>query len=47
MNNQELAQVFDNIADLLEIKGEGKTDIVESLAKAFRKLEPQATAAKG
>ena len=32
---------------LLEIKGEGKTDIVEGLAKAFRKLEPQAAAAKG
>jgi len=32
---------------LLEIKGEGKTDIVEGLAKAFRKLEGVATAAKG
>jgi len=32
---------------LLEIKGEGKTDIVEGLAKSFRKLEGQATAAKG
>ncbi|MGO9209129.1 MAG: sugar phosphate isomerase/epimerase family protein [Terriglobales bacterium] len=32
---------------LLEIKGEGKTDIVEGLAKAFRKLEPQPAAAKG
>ncbi|MFZ3214321.1 MAG: sugar phosphate isomerase/epimerase family protein [Terriglobales bacterium] len=31
---------------LLEIKGEGKTDIVEGLAKAFRKLEPQPAAAK-
>jgi sugar phosphate isomerase/epimerase len=32
---------------LLEIKGEGKTDIVEGLAKSFRKLEPQPAAAKG
>jgi len=32
---------------LLEIKGEGKTDIVEGMAKTFRKLEGQATAAKG
>jgi len=31
---------------LLEIKGEGKTDIVDGLAKAFRKLEGQTTAAK-
>ena len=32
---------------LLEIKGEGKTDIVEGLARTFRKLEPEAAAAKG
>jgi len=32
---------------LLEIKGEGKTDIVEGLAKTFRNLEPQSAAAKG
>ena len=32
---------------LLEIKGEGKTDIVEGVAKTFHKLEGQAAAAKG
>ena len=32
---------------LLEIKGEGKTDIVEGMARTFRKLEPEAAAAKG
>jgi len=32
---------------LLEIKGEGKTDIVEGMAKTFHKLEGQKTAAKG
>jgi sugar phosphate isomerase/epimerase len=32
---------------LLEIKGEGKTDIVEGMAKTFRKLESQPTAVKG
>jgi len=32
---------------LLEIKGEGKTDIVEGMAKTFRKLEGQPAAAKG
>jgi sugar phosphate isomerase/epimerase len=30
---------------LLEIKGEGKTNILDGMTKAFRKLEPQATAA--
>ncbi|HYN15587.1 MAG TPA: sugar phosphate isomerase/epimerase family protein [Terriglobales bacterium] len=32
---------------LLEIKGEGKTDIVEGMAKTFRKLEGQVAAAQG
>jgi sugar phosphate isomerase/epimerase len=32
---------------LLEIKGEGKTDIVEGMAKTFRKLEGQAAAVQG
>jgi sugar phosphate isomerase/epimerase len=32
---------------LLEIKGEGKTDIVEGMAKTFRKLDGQQAAAKG
>jgi hypothetical protein len=32
---------------LLEIKGEGKTDIVEGMARTFRKLEGQSAAAKG
>ena len=32
---------------LLEIKGEGKSDIIEGMAKTFHKLEGQATAAKG
>ena len=32
---------------LLEIKGEGKTDIVQGMAKTFRKLEGQPTSARG
>jgi len=32
---------------LLEIKGEGKSDIIDGMAKTFHKLEGQATAAKG
>jgi len=32
---------------LLEIKGEGKSDIVEGMAKTFHKLEGQSAAAKG
>lgn len=32
---------------MLEIKSEGKTDILEGMAKTFRKLEPQPAAAKG
>jgi len=32
---------------LLEIKGEGKTDILEGMAKTFRKLETQPAAAQG
>ena len=32
---------------MLEIKSEGKTDILGGMAKTFRKLEPQPAAAKG
>jgi sugar phosphate isomerase/epimerase len=32
---------------LLEIKGEGKSDIIEGMAKTFHKLEGQSTATKG